>query len=97
MTERQIAAMRELLEDATWRVSGRNQGQIVEVAYADLGALGVARRVTDQSEPIGGPERVRYAVADWEDEFKPSDPDDSEWTPNIRRGDWTDIMEPAQP
>ncbi|MCZ2414130.1 MAG: hypothetical protein LC136_07750 [Burkholderiales bacterium] len=49
-----------------WDVPGANQGQMVEVAYADPGSRAPAehgdpwQRVTDRSERPGSPRRVRY-------------------------------------
>jgi hypothetical protein len=57
----------EVPQGLRWDVPRQNQGQIVEVAYADYptcrseAARGSAyERATDQSEPIGAPERVLY-------------------------------------
>jgi hypothetical protein len=46
-------------------VPRRNQGQIIEVAYGGFGRSehddgDLYRRVFDQSEPPGSPDRVRY-------------------------------------
>ena len=53
--------------DLRWDVSGRDHGQIIEVAYAHArnakseACSGAAyKRVTDASEPTGSPNRVAY-------------------------------------
>ena len=46
----------------TFHVSPRNQGQIVEVAYAACYG-DVVRRIIDQSIGTGRPGRVEYAVS----------------------------------
>jgi hypothetical protein len=63
-------------------VSGRNQGQIVEVAYAACYG-DVVRRVIDQSIGIGRPGRVEYAVskmrADDEGDYWQTEPKNKRW------------------
>lgn len=46
-----------------WYVAPKDQGQIIEVAYA-AGDSVVYRRCIDQSYPDGHPKRVSYARAD---------------------------------
>jgi hypothetical protein len=65
-TYQQVPAS-EIPATIRWDVARRDQGQIVEVAYADYPAgryeasVGSPyKRITDQSEPIGAPERVLY-------------------------------------
>lgn len=66
----------------TFHVSPRNQGQIVEVAYAACYG-DVVRRITDQSIGTGRPGRVEYAVskmrADDEGDYWQATPANRRW------------------
>lgn len=60
----------EVTSGLRWDVPGRNQGQIVEVAYANPGHAAPAdegdpwKRITDTSEPVNSPARIRYLRRD---------------------------------
>ena len=48
---------------SAFHVAPRNQGQIIEVAYAACSSGHVVRQITDQSIALGRPGRVEHAVS----------------------------------
>jgi hypothetical protein len=82
----QATMTRKALEAMTWHVMARDQGQIVEVAYA-ADCDGFYRRMHDRSQ---GMANISYDYAAWDDDVGEGDsfepwngrlPDHGEWEP----------------